>query len=201
MRTNKMINILFSLICGGFLGVSSTTEALETWSIEIYPFDHEFNPLKVSFKGKLYKGGLGISLSEKRTLDNSEQFLRYVMQIYKTGTTKEIIDLWHPDERDKLEFLGKDEFYIKEKRRLNIGNAIEVKLLSRIIYGDMQIYHVLAKGLEENKVIRYVMTTSIKTPRIFLTKKLKNRSEFYLFKSYTQYLEAENNVSQTFNDK
>lgn len=188
------------MICAGYAQTGYTNEKADTWRIDIYPYDYPYNPINVSFSGKLYKKGNGISLTEKKTLDNSEQFLRYAIHVYKTGTIKEIIELWHPDEREKLEFLGKDEFHIKEKRHLNVGNAIEVRLLSRISYGDMLIYHVLAKGLEKNKLIRYALTTSKKRGdnRYFLTKKLQNRSEYHLFHSYTKHLESENKINQTF---
>ncbi len=198
MPSNSSKLFFLSTLFLVFFSNANAAEKLDSWGIEIYPYDSFYNPISLVFKGKLYNKGKGVSLAQKKELDNSERFLSYVIQTYKTGAITDILELWHIEEREKMEFLGKDKFHIEEKKRLNAGNTLEIRLLSRIKYGNILIYHVLSMGLEKNRVIRYTLIQSEngKSGRYFLTKKLENRKEFYLFQAYTNYLEEEAKLYQ-----
>lgn len=150
-------------------------------SVELYPETPEAatatrNPITVGFNGRVYQGGWWLGRIGERALTADEQFIVDVLEGNRERSPEEVLELWHPAERDDLRELVTNPEIFEKNRRFYRGVA-DSALVAKVLYGSYSLFFVQHVGADFEDFIKvypivesrgeYYLTNALQADPVF----------------------------------
>lgn len=143
--TARWVVMLSSLCTGGSLAAQPSEPRDRTYRVNLFPQGQEGTgeAITISFVGRAF--GEDVSTA---AIGAQEEFVRRVIEVNKSGSLEDVLQLWPEDERAEVRRMASDK-NVWNANRAFYDMIKETRFVARIGYGNYQI--VLVRHLRHGE--------------------------------------------------